>query len=400
MTSDALEQARTAFLQGTAAFAEQRFDDAAQAFSHALALAPGRPSVLLNLGVTRLHQGQPAAALPLLEAATAALPDAPDAWSALALAQHQLQRWGDSSRSHERALALGADSAALRLRLAESLSRQGLGTAAVAHYEKALEADDTLIEAWSALGDVLREDGQLGRAADCYQRALDLGADPALHQFYLAALRPQAPLVEAPRTYVQSLFDGYAHDFEDHLVGQLGYQGHRMLIGQLPPTCPDHAARVLDLGCGTGLCAPLLRPRAGHLTGVDLSPAMIDQARARGLYDDLQVSDIHDFLAQPGPPYDLIVAADVFIYVGPLERAFELASQRLKPGGWLTFTVEDAAHGPGVQLLPSLRYAHREDYLRALAQTHGLAVRLVLDAPIRFHEHQPIAGRYVYMQKA
>ncbi|MFN9728083.1 methyltransferase domain-containing protein [Acidovorax sp.] len=400
MTSDALEQARTAFLQGTAAFAEQRFDDAAQAFSYALALAPGRPSVLLNLGVTRLHQSQPAQALPLLEAATAALPDASDAWSALALAHHHLQRWGDSARSHARALALGADSVALRLRLAESLWRRGLGAAAVEHYEKALEADATLVQAWSALGDVLRESGQLSRAADCYQRALDLGADPALHQFYLAALRPQAPLVEAPRTYVQALFDGYAHDFEDHLVGQLGYQGHRVLIAQMPPSCPGYAAQVLDLGCGTGLCAPLLRPRAGHLTGVDLSPAMIDKARARGLYDDLQVCDIHHHLEQPGPQYDLIVAADVFIYVGPLERAFELASQRLQPGGWLTFTVEDAAQGPDVQLLPSLRYAHREAYLRALAQTHGLAVRQVVDAPIRFHEHQPIAGRYVYLQKA
>lgn len=400
MTTDALEQARTAFLQGTAAFAEQRFDDAAQAFAHALALAPGRPSVMLNLGVTRLHQGQPAAALPLLEAATAALPDASDAWGALALAHHQLARWADSARSHARALVLGADSAALRLRLAESLSRQGLGGAAVEHYEKALEADDTLVEAWSALGDVLRESGQLDRAAHCYQRALDLGADPALHHYYLAALRPQAPLVEAPRTYVQALFDGYAHDFEDHLVGQLGYQGHRLLIEQLPPDCSAFAARVLDLGCGTGLCGPLLRTRAGHLTGVDLSPAMVDKARARGLYNDLHVQDIHDHLGDGGAPYDLIVAADVFIYVGPLERAFALASLRLQPGGWLAFTVEDAAEGPGVQLLPSLRYAHREDYLRALAHTNGLTVRKVLDAPIRFHEHQPIAGRYVYMQKA
>lgn len=402
MTLDRIEQARTAFLQGTAAFAENRLDDAAQAFSHALAMAPGRPSVLLNLGVTRLHQNQPAAALPLLEAATAALPEAGDAWSALALAHHQLGRWADSAHSHARALALGADSAALRMRLAESLSRQGLGTAAIEHYEHALALDASLAPAWSALGDVLRETGQLDRAADCYERALSLGADPALHRYYLAALRPQAAVVEAPRAYVQTLFDGYAHDFEDHLVGQLGYQGHRLLIEQLPPDCPANAAQVLDLGCGTGLCGPLLRPRAAHMTGVDLSPAMIDKARARKLYDELQVADIHDHLEQPGPLYDLIVAADVFIYVGPLERVFALASQRLQPGGWLAFTVENAeatAPWPGVHLLPSLRYAHEEDYLRTLASTHAMAVRHVVDAPIRFHDHQPIAGRYMYLQK-
>lgn len=399
MSTDPVEEARAAFMQGTAAFSEQRFDDAAQAFAYALERAPGRPSIILNLGVTRLHQDLPEQALPLLEAATAALPDASDAWSALALAQHRLGQWAESAASHNRALSLGADSAALRLRLAESLSRLGATASAIEHYEKALAWDETLVEAWSALGDVLRESGQLERAAHCYQRALDLGADAALHGYYLAALRPHAPLVVAPRTYVQTLFDGYAGDFEEHLVGQLGYQGHRVLIEQLPPACPAWAARALDLGCGTGLCGPLLRPRSGHLTGVDLSPAMLEKARARAVYDELDINDIHDHLSNAGAAYDLIVAADVFIYVGPLERAFALMSQRLRPGGWLAFTVEEATDGPGVQLLPSLRYAHRDDYLRNLAQIHGLAVQRLVDAPIRFHQHRPIAGRYVYMQK-
>lgn len=399
MTTDAFEQARIAFLQGTAHFAEHRFDDAAQAFEQALALAPGRPSVLLNLGVTRLHQGQPQAALPLLEAATLALPDASDAWTALALAHHHLGRWSDSAVSHARALSLGADNVALRLRHAESLARLCRWAEAAEHYEKALALDGTIAHAWSSLGDVLREDQQWSRAADCYRRAMALGADPDLHQYYLAALEPGGTAVAAPRQYVQALFDSYADDFDEHLVQQLGYQGHEVLMAQLPGTCPAHVPRALDLGCGTGLCGPRLRARTAHLTGVDLSSAMIEKAQQRGLYDELHIADIHDHLETPGQPYDLIVAADVFIYVGPLERTFSRLSQRLKPGGWLAFTVEDAGPGPGVQLLPSLRYAHREDYLRTLARANGLVVRHLHDAPIRFHGQQPVAGRYAYLQR-
>lgn len=392
MTTNALEQARTAFLQGTAAFAEQRFDDAAQAFSHALALSPGRPSVVLNLGVTRLHQGQPAAALPLLEAATAALPDAADAWSALALAHHQLERWADSSRSHAHALALGADSAALRLRLAESLSRQGLGTAAIEHYEKALEADDTLVEAWSALGDVLRESGHLARAADCYQRALDLGADPALHQYYLAALRPEAALVEAPRTYVQALFDSYAHDFEDHLVGHLGYQGHRVLIEQLPPGCPGYVARVLDLGCGTGLCGPLLRPLARRLVGVDLSAGMLRHARQAGCYDELVQADVATHLHGTADRPDAIVAADVFIYIGDLDAVLAGVRRVLKPSGLLAFSVETADDTVDFELRPSSRYAQSAHYVKTLAQRHGLVVEQQEETTLRLDQREPVAG--------
>jgi predicted TPR repeat methyltransferase len=214
----------------------------------------------------------------------------------------------------------------------------------------------------------------------------------------LAALNKSAAILQPPRSYVQNLFDQYANDFEEHLVGQLGYCGHTVLIEQLPLICPRRFESVLDLGCGTGLCAPMLRPRSVHLTGVDLAPAMIEKSKQTALYDDLTVADVHDYLRSTSKQFDLVVAADVFIYVGELERLFSLLKQRMKAGAWLAFTVELPTDGSALQLMPSLRYAHSVQYVQALAQRHGFQVVSEKQAPIRVHNGLPMLGQYWYLQ--
>lgn len=121
--------------------------------------------------------------------------------------------------------------------------------------------------------------------------------------------------------------------------------------------------------------------------------------RALGRYDSLVVAEVHDFLSGDPELWDLMVAADVFIYVGEPGRLFGLLERRIVPGGWLTFTVESAEQGTGVQLLPSLRYAHSLDYIFDLALQHGFTIESVQDAPIRVHDGQPLLGRYWYLRK-
>jgi predicted TPR repeat methyltransferase len=226
-----------------------------------------------------------------------------------------------------------------------------------------------------------------------------LGADPELHRYYLAALSPQQPMVNAPAAYVEKLFDQYADDFEAHLVGQLGYQGHTVLLQHLPADPAARFERVWDLGCGTGLCGSLIRPRADHLSGVDLSSAMVAKAQALGVYDSLHALELVDFLKQGAEPADLVLAADVFIYVGRLEAVFEALSPRVRPGGWLAFTVEEADPGLAVQLHSTLRYAHALTYLQGLATQHGWQWARVQRAPLRLDQAQPLMGAYVYLQK-
>lgn len=363
--NDPLSLARQHFLDGVAHFEAQRLQDAARCFEAALALAPGRPSVMTNLGATRVRLGQWAEAVPLLEQASRAEPDNLEAWAHLGTA----------------------------------LAELGHAPPALAAFDRALALNDQLVEVWSRRGSVLRELGRLPEAVQCFERALALGADVQLHTFYLAAVRNET-LPAPPRGYVEGLFDGYANEFAGHLVEQLHYQAHAVLVRNLAPHAPPRWRAVLDLGCGTGLCGPLVKPTADRVDGVDLSAQMLAQARALGVYDALDRADVAEHLAATAQRYDLVLAADVFIYVGALEAVFAGAARVLTPGGVFAFSVESVEGNDDLRLLPSLRYAHGEAYVRRLAREHGLAVRAIHRAPLREDQRRPVPGLYVYLSRA
>lgn len=393
------EQARQAFLDGVDLFERREFEAAALRFEQALRLAPGRPSVLMNLGACCVQLGRFEQADVHLRQSLAADPSQADAWVAWGVTQMALGDWAQALESHAQAHALGADGADFCLRWGQCLAHAGRLPEAVQAFDQALAHAPTLAEAWSQRAHALRDMGQTAAAVAGYQRALQLGADPELHRYYLAALSPDQPLVNAPAAYVEKLFDQYADDFEAHLVGQLGYQGHSVLLQHLPAQPGVRFERVWDLGCGTGLCGTLIRPQADHLVGVDLSSAMVAKSRALGVYDSLHAQELVAFLLQTTEQADLVLAADVFIYVGRLEAVFEALSPRVRRGGWLAFTVEEADPGFDVQLHSSLRYAHALSYLQQLADRHGWQWSHVQRAPLRLDQAQPLMGAYVYLQK-
>lgn len=398
--SELLERARQAFMGGIQQFESGCYEAADELFTLALELAPGRPSVLLNLGVTKVRLGRFAEAESVLRSAVAADPTQSDGWVALGLAQMELGQWPAALTSHEHALAAGASSALVHLRLGQCLVRVGRVDEALTALQAAVQKDDGLAEAWTQQGHLWRELQQADQAARCYQRALKLGADEELHRYYLAALQSGELVAAAPLQYVQTLFDQYADEFEGHLVGQLGYQAHQRLVEQLPQECASTFGNVLDLGCGTGLCGVHVRSRARHLTGVDLSAAMLDKARSRKVYDRLCEAELSEYLRVEAAFFDLMLAADVFIYVGALDDVFALLAQRMAPSGWLAFTIEEASAGCPMQLLPSLRYAHGLDYVRQLAARNGLRWVHAYSAPLRYEQEVPISGTYVYLQRA
>jgi predicted TPR repeat methyltransferase len=157
--------------------------------------------------------------------------------------------------------------------------------------------------------------------------------------------------------------------------------------------------RALDLGCGTGLCGPLLRPMTERLEGVDLSGNMLSKARALGVYDRLIQGELAQYLAGAGQRYELVVSADVFIYVGALEEVFDGVARVLEPGGAFVFSVELLPAGHDFLLRPSQRYAHSERYLRALALRHGFEIKSSAHLPVREDQRQPIPGLYMCLQR-
>jgi predicted TPR repeat methyltransferase len=163
------------------------------------------------------------------------------------------------------------------------------------------------------------------------------------------------------------------------------------------PTAP---LDVLDLGCGTGLCGPVLRPMARTLAGVDLSAAMVEKARARGVYDRLDVGDLVAFMRASGRCYDLLVAADVFIYLGDLSPAFEAAAGCLRPGGggMLAFSAE-AGTGERYAMGPKTRrFTHAEPYLRRLAAMYGFEEQSFEPITVRIEAGRPVAGYLVVLR--
>ncbi len=393
--SDAFEQARQHFLEGLAHFQAQALPEAELCFEAALALLPGRVSTLTNLGATRVKLGKASAALPLLEQATAAEPDNLQAWSYLALAHADLGQYAEALAAYDRGLALDDTAAAVWLQQAQTLVRLARPEPALVSFERALALDASLTEAWSHRGTLLREMQRLEEAAACFEKAIALGADPQVHAYFLASVRGGAAPQTAPRAYVEYLFDDYAAEFQQHLVGVLHYRAHALLIQRLADLGPRRFRSVLDLGCGTGLCGPLIAPLAERVDGVDLSQGMLDQARALGIYTTLVHADVADYLHSASRRDDLVLAADVFIYVGELSRVFAGVARVLQPGGLFCFTVELAAEGQELQLLPSLRYAHSEAYIRQLASAHGFALQTLLRAPLREDQQQPVQGLYV-----
>ena len=157
---------------------------------------------------------------------------------------------------------------------------------------------------------------------------------------------------------------------------------------------------MLDLGCGTGLGGAAFRSYVDWLVGVDLSPAMIAQASTKGLYDRLVTAGLADFLADEAGDkgiYHLVLAADVFVYVNDLAPITAGIARVLAPDGLFAFTVETHA-GDGVKLLPTLRYAHSEGYVRGLLDDAGLVSAHLAKAAVRSEKGVPVDSLVVVAQ--
>ncbi len=377
-----------------------RTDEAMACFQAALQRQPKFPQALFNLGLGLHAKGRYEEALKHFEAALALHPDYPEALMHRAFALHRLQRSPQAClASLDRALSLRPGYFEALNGRASILGHLDQFPEALTDYDKALALRPDAHEVHLNRGHVLRELGRLDEAAQAYRECLRLGGDAETANFALAALGEGDAPPTAPASYVADLFDRYAHRFDQHLVGRLQYQAHERVCEALLRQSPT-PGDILDLGCGTGLCAPLLQPVARALVGVDLSPRMVEAARQRGLYREVACAELTAFLEQqPVASQDLVVSTDVFIYVGQLERVFELTRRALRPGGLFGFSLEAAEEGPDVVLRPSRRYAHSAGYVRRLAREHGFEV-LELEPTVLRKEHEQDLPGYVAVLRA
>ncbi len=437
MDPTAFDAAKQAFFDGVAHLEAQRWAEGESALRRSLQHLPGRPSTQQNLALALLRQDRPAEALVALEPVLAAEPDSADAWAHHAEALLALDRDDEAAASLARLLALAPDRPAAWLQRGLALSRLQRPAEALACYEEVCErqpalaaawlhrgqalralerhddalpcferataADPTLAEAWSNRGALLKDRQQLEDAAHCFRQALVHGADPAVTRYLLASVTGEAAPAQSPPPYVRFLFDSYADDFDEHLLQVLHYDAPRRLVEGLAAQGFSRFDAALDLGCGTGLCGEALCGGHGvqvrRLDGVDLAPQMLARARARGVYGELFEAELGEHLQATSARYPLVLAADVFIYVGDLDAVFAGVQRVLLPGGVFAFSAEAADDAHDFRLLPSSRYAHSRRYLEALAARHGFTVRGVGTQPLREDQRRPVAGLYFTLQR-
>jgi len=333
----------------------------------------------------------------------------PDALLALGNALQALERFDEACAAYDRALAPAQQRPDIWCARGSALKKSGKLDAALDSYERALALDPDYALAQHYRANTLRALGRKPEAIAAYRAALALGADATEVGFALAALGEGALPASAPPDYIKGLFDQYAGHFDQHLVEVLAYRTPALLDALLRAHLSGTQGEVLDLGCGTGLCAPFLRPLARRLTGVDLSQRMLDKARASNLYDALACADIGDFLAGDGQAgrYDLVLAADVFVYIGDLASVFAGVAQALQAGGWFAFSVEapgdndgsDTSGTSGYAITPSNRFTHATAYIERLAARHGFVLMEIRAAALRREHGREVAGHLILLRR-
>jgi predicted TPR repeat methyltransferase len=245
-----------------------------------------------------------------------------------------------------------------RFAYAAAAAEDGAWQEAAELFEQTIERAPAWTAAWIGLGDARAAGGDRAQALEAYHQALAL--DPAdLHgaALKIATLDPATLPSQAPPAYVSALFDEYAPRFEAHLTEKLAYHGPADLARALAGLGRTRFAHAIDLGCGTGLGGVALRPTVSKLTGVDLSPKMVEAAKAKGIYERLEAKDILAFLQdEPAESAGLVLAADVFVYLGDLAPVLFEAARVLPKDGTLAFTAQRCA--TGIEVGPDLRFAH------------------------------------------
>ena len=387
-----------------------QLDFAIDAYLEAIRLDPRFLRAYLNLGDAFKGRYNLGAAVESYHKALLLKPDCAETHNKLGVVLVEQGKLDEAATSFRQALAIKPYYVEALIKLGSVLHRQGRLDEAVASYRKVLKFKPDA-NAYCDLGIVLYAQGKFEEALANLRKtiSLDPGNGIALH---LIATVTGEPTEQCPSQYIEWVFDGYANTFDTHLVRHLKYDIPKQLVALINEVSgqPVEKLDILDLGCGTGLVGLEVSAYARQLVGVDISGNMLKKAAARKLYQRLEQSDILSMMRKEAASrYDVVIVADVYIYIGKVDEVVKEINRLLRPGGMLAFSNEDfepSVTGENPQntcddycLNLTGRYAQSSTYLNRLASENGFQILRMEKTQIRLEKEKTVHGCISLWQK-
>ena len=412
----------------------QQYDRAIDTFNRALKIDNNDIQTLSNIASAYKETHHFAEAETYYKKSLAIQENQPDALTNYGLLMQSNAQLDDAILLHKKAIQLAPNHHTALYNLAYALNEKGDSETSLQVYNKVLESAPNHIRALCDVAHILGKLKQHEQALPFLQQALQIAPnDEHIHlnfgntyrmlerfdqaetsfnevikinpnnlnaKYYLAIMKGDNSVTSSPDDYVQQLFDGYAETFDEQLIDQLQYKTPE-LIGDMVKKHTDESSKykILDLGCGTGLAGIYLQSISETMIGVDLSEKMIKKAQLRNIYDDLVVSGISQYFETHDYQTDIIVSADVFVYIGDIADIFNSASKSLQTNGIFVFSTEDTQEAEQFLLRDSGRFAHNENYIRNLASKNGLNLIDNEKTIIRYESNEPIHGQVYLLRK-
>ncbi len=409
---------------------ERQFEGAETLYRRILAAAPDHPDALHFLGMLRHQRGHSDEGIALIEQAARLVPGFAGFHNNLGNIHVSRNDVAAATAAYERAIALAPDSADLQNNLGALYRATHRFAEARVHYQRAIALDPQHMNAHNNLGLLAAAEGDIEGAVAWYCKALELMPNnpdgrkllgftyysmgkpkeaaevfrqwlvvepnhPVARHMYASCSGVGVP-ERAPDDYVETTFDGFAESFETLLNENLHYQAPQLCAAMLARHLPAPARQfvVLDAGCGTGLCGPLVAPWARALSGVDLSRGMLDRARSKGVYDELFKAELTEFLRESPDQWEVLVSADTLCYFGSLAALMAAAARSLCAGGTLVFTVESLPDDLGLpfRLEPHGRYAHARSHVEQVLAQAGFEMLQIASETLRNEGGKPVVG--------
>ena len=371
-----------------------RLNEAEVGYRRILRSRPRDPDALNFLGMLCVQRGDAGAGIDFLRQSVHSAPTNPHAWLNLGNALMAGGAIEEARSAFQAACERAPQMSEGWFNLGVCHRRLKNPTEALSCFRSAVEHGPGYAAAYEAMATLLYRAGRNSEAAEAYREWLKYEPDNSIARHMLAATSGEGVPARAGDEYVAEMFDKFAATFDENLQ-ELGYRVPELVAAAVGASVTSGKLDVLDAGCGTGLCGPLLRTRARTLVGVDLSAAMIDKARPRGVYDELVVQELVGFIASRPGAFDAVVSADTLVYFGALEGALGAAYASLRDGGLLVFTVERIEGDAPYRLEPHGRYAHSAAYVREALGAAGFRDVALTEETLRRERGAEVNGYVV-----